>query len=112
MQPGGARRWLSALQLFSSVGASLKPRPNPGIITAIIILTTPAILPGGTPMPRSPRHRAPDAASRGWLPFRPSEPATGPAGAGISTERGRPPPHRSLPFGTKLRVTHGGRSVV
>jgi hypothetical protein len=56
MQPGGARRWLSAPQLFLSAGALPKPPPNPGIIiTAITILTTQAILPvvpGVMPMPR------------------------------------------------------------
>ena len=55
---------------------------------------------------------APGTPSRGWPPFTATNPAARPPRASASIRNALTCAHRSLPFGTKLRVTHGGRSVV
>ena len=121
---GNATQSRTALAVFAATlmfgggitEASAKPT---GTITSITIITATAIsitpapaVPGGTPTPRSPRRRAPGAASPGWPRIMATNPAAGPLRASASIRSAMTCAHRSLPFGTKLRVTHGGRSVV
>ena len=71
-----------------------------------------ALRPGATPMPRSPRRPAPDGASRAWPPIYGNESGSKTASGQRFNQNAMTAAHRTLPFGTKLRVTHGDRSVV
>ena len=63
-------------------------------------------------MRRSRRPRAAGASSRAWPPITATNPAAETASGQRFNQNALTCAHRSLPFGTKLRVTHGGRSVV
>jgi rare lipoprotein A (peptidoglycan hydrolase) len=78
-------------------------RPNPG--TIIIIPTRLATCP--TPPRRKPRHRDRPSAS-----FYGNESGRQTASGQRFDQNALTCAHRSLPFGTKLRVTHGDRSVI
>ena len=67
---------------------------------------------GATPMPRSPRLRVPDAASRASPHPSGNESGSRTASGQRFNQNALTCAHRSLPFGTKLRVTHGDRSVI
>ena len=90
------------ITITSSPPPSRPHAPSAGSLKAI---------PGATPMLPSRPRRAADAAFRAWPPITAMSPAAGPPRASASTNA-MTCAHRSLPFGTKLRVTHGGQSVV
>ena len=62
-------------------------------------------------MPRSPRRRAPGAVLGNGLLLRQRFRQQDRLRSALQSER-HDRAHRTLPFGTKLKVTHGSRSVV
>ena len=105
MVPSRVRRFLFSPQLFCSVGASPKLRPNRTGITIAIIIT-----------PIMHANASTDGGSgrsfSGMASFYGNESGSKTASGARFNQNAMTAAHRSLPFGTKLRVTHGGRSVV
>ena len=95
------------------MAASPKLRPNPGIIAiTITIATTPATAGSNWRDANASIGSGSGHSFSGMASFYGNESGSKTASGQRFNQNAMTAAHRTLPFGTKLRVTHGGRSVV
>ena len=120
LAPGNVTRSRTAFafspQLSWSVAVSPKLRPNPGtIVITTIMPTTPPRAAGSDLARRQCLDRLVTGSGHsfsGMASFYGNESGSKTASGQRFNQNAMTAAHRILPFGTKLRVTHGGRSVV